>query len=404
MSTADPRQTRGSHESVAVILGTHPFPHGNSSANRMLSLAQTFAAAGFSAMVVNDDPRLTSGHTSPAWDETRGVRYANLGHSHGSKWSRMRRRRSFPERAVGALDRVAAQVRVVVIPSGIWAPHLRSALRAAVPDAQLVVDVVERHDATQFQRGRLDTYFLRHRLTSWYALRTAGRIISISSALANGPLSSRSALVLPPAVDAGEFAEAASRERPHDLVRITYFGSPGAKDDLAAALRAIRLLPAAARAELRFAIAGVEKSQLAALPGVSDGLLEDVQDTLEIVGSLPREELLALLSRTHFSILLRDPEAGFALYGFPSKVPESLAAGCPVVGNLTSDLDRYLSDGVNALICDGTDADVATAMERAVGLVASGSYEAMSGAARATALERLTPDAWASEVAAEFAG
>ena len=37
--------------------------------------------------------------------------------------------------------------------------------------------------------------------------------------------------------------------------------------------------------------------------------------------------------------------------GFPTKVGESMAAGVPVIANLTSDIGLYLHDGVEGVVC-----------------------------------------------------
>ena len=102
---------------------------------------------------------------------------------------------------------------------------------------------------------------------------------------------------------------------------------------------------------------------------------------MSFLGRVPREAVLAELRRAHFSVLVR-PSAGYAQAGFPSKVPESLAAGCPVLLNLTSDLRRYLVDGREGILLDGSAAeDVRRGIERALRLD-DAAWRTMSRAAR----------------------
>jgi glycosyltransferase involved in cell wall biosynthesis len=95
-----------------------------------------------------------------------------------------------------------------------------------------------------------------------------------------------------------------------------------------------------------------------------------------------------------FTFLLR-PDRGYAAAGFPSKVPESLAAGCPVIVNLTSDLGFFLKDGTDSLICDGADIDdVLRALSRALKLNRA-ELQQMSIEAAATAARYFDYEVWA---------
>ena len=54
-----------------------------------------------------------------------------------------------------------------------------------------------------------------------------------------------------------------------------------------------------------------------------------------------------------FSVLLRTENSRLAKAGFPTKISESLVHGVPVICNLSSDLNKYLVDGVNSIIVKG---------------------------------------------------
>lgn len=386
---------------VAIIVGAHPYPHGNASANRMLGLARTFAEAGMSALVVNDDPRLTEiGERQSA--VANGVPYVNLGAPTATRWQRLARRRSFGARLAATISAsvTPADVRVVCVPSYFYTPRARRALRRVAPGASIVVDVVERHDATQFPRGWLEPYFVRHRLTSWYAERSADRVIVISRALADGPFRSRDPFVLPPTVEVADFRSAAEIVRPKGPTTVTYVGSPGTKDDLAGLVQAVTSLSSAERSNLRVVVGGVDRAAMAQLPGLTAASLDGIDDVLDVVGKLDRSGVADLLGQSHYTLLIRDPHAGFARFGFPTKVPESMAAGCPPIANLTSDLGEYLTDGQDALICPGpTSAEIASSLRRAMADVAAGRYPHQSCAATRTVQEKFTPASWAAQMA-----
>ena len=384
---------------IAVILGAHPFPHGNASANRMLTMAQTWNAAGWRCLVINDHPEHQVEGDQAALETTRGVEYVNLGLPGATRRGRARRRRTLGRRAGRAVRQVlgAVQVEYVVVPSIFVNPSTRRSIAREFPRALLVADVVERHDASQFGRGRLEPYFVRHRFTSWYVGRAADRVIVISRALADGPFRRRPTLVLPPCVDTAEVRPLTKPAR-RDDVQVRYFGSPGSKDDLAVVLRAVAALAPAVRSRLRIELAGLIPAELPALPGLDPAMVESVSQEVRALGRVPREEMLQLLRESDYTILIRDESAGFARYGFPSKVPESMAAGVPPIINLTSDLSDYLTDS-NAVVCrDRSTQAVAEALSRAVAAAGTPAHDRQRAAVRQTAEEDLAAVAWGARL------
>jgi glycosyltransferase involved in cell wall biosynthesis len=102
--------------------------------------------------------------------------------------------------------------------------------------------------------------------------------------------------------------------------------------------------------------------------GGSAGLLDQLGDTVNPLGRVPRSQVLEALQEAHFTVLLR-PDRRYSNAGFPSKVPESLAAGVPILLNLTSDLREYLGDGTAALLVDDSSPmEVTRAIRRALQL------------------------------------
>jgi len=381
---------------VVVILCSHPFPHGNASANRVLTLAQTFVAAGHSVQIVNDFDEMASEGTRTG--AAAGIPFVSLEYPGGGRLERSARRRSFGERAFTSLDD-AGRIALVVVPSILFTPRLVRLVRRVAPQAQLVVDIVERFDKSQFQWRSLDPYFVRHRVTSAFAIREADHVIVVSSALAMGPCAGRQTLILPPAVDCDAIAPpGAGWHREANHVEVLYTGSPGSKDDLGTVVEALATLPSTVRDRLRFTIAGVTGEQLVRLPGVSSASLHALGERVQAVGQVSRDEALSLLGRADFSILVRDPAAGVARHGFPSKIPESLAAGCPPILNLTSDLGRYLRNGHDCIVLSGNSAtDVEEGLRRVATLDPRAS-SAMRLRARETAEQTLTPAVWADRL------
>ena len=75
----------------------------------------------------------------------------------------------------------------------------------------------------------------------------------------------------------------------------------------------------------------------------------------------------------------------YAVAGFASKVPESLALGTPLVANVTPELGRYIRDGQTGVVVNGTDAESLAVALRRVADLPSVERLAMRGQARAAA-------------------
>jgi glycosyltransferase involved in cell wall biosynthesis len=159
-------------------------------------------------------------------------------------------------------------------------------------------------------------------------------------------------LRLPALIDIEEYAPPAPRATGSPLV-LLYSGTPTNKDQLGPLIDAVLATPNESR-PVELVVAGATAEQLASSSDVGPDRVAHFGERIRPLGWLSRDDVMANLRRADFSVLLRPPH-GYAQAGFPSKVPESLAAGCPVFANVTSDLGEYLRDLGNAVIC-ATDA------------------------------------------------
>lgn len=398
---ADGRTDRSGRSDLArpLLIGAYAFPHGDATSNRLLQLARCAADAGTRTLVVNDWP-CELAYPPPA-GEVAGVDLVTLRVRGANRLARMSARVARPVRVLRALRRCdvgRGDVSVVLLPMAMmtvanWAV-LRLALRCPV-----VVDASERHDRRQFRRGWLTPYYARHRWSTFLATRLVHRATAVSTTLAaylrqHG----LEVLVVPPQVDCDEFAPA----RPPSLregLRLLYAGTPGRKDMLDVILRGIGQLSSHDQRRVSLTIAGVSRDDAAARSDLDVAVLDAVSADVTFLGRVPRDTVLALLGRSHFSMLVR-PTGGYAANGFPSKVPESLAAGCPVMLNHTSDLSSYVHDGIEGLVLDGNGPDdVRQAIERALRL-GDEDWAAMSRAARSRARDSFDHRAWRDRVSA----
>ena len=68
------------------------------------------------------------------------------------------------------------------------------------------------------------------------------------------------------------------------------------------------------------------------------------------MGLIPHSQVKREIAKANFTILVR-PDRRSSHAGFPTKLAESFACGTPVILNLTSDMNLYLKDMKNAVIC-----------------------------------------------------
>lgn len=191
---------------------------------------------------------------------------------------------------------------------------------------------------------------------------------------------------------------ACEKQAPEDKTVILYAGSPGKKDYLHEILEACAQLTPEERNKLEVRLIGIKEMDLIQSCGVSEKTMCDVRQIVKCMGRRPHEEVLQNLQRAHFTVLIRPEEERYAKAGFPTKVPESLATGTPVICNLTSDLGMYLRDGKNAIVLASENVeDVVIGLRRAINL-SSGEKEKMSVTARKTAEEAFDYRKYVDEV------
>nr|WP_161556677.1 glycosyltransferase [Micromonospora acroterricola] len=352
-----------------VMVAAYRFPHGDAMSNRLLQLARSATPPGTSTLIVNDWP----GNDRPPEPvalppELRLITLSATGG--GGRLRRWMHRQGRPLRVLKALRRAGVPIRDltgVCLPLGLWNLTTWVVLRSATR-CPLTVDVLERHEPAQFPRGRLAPYFIRHRWHSYLAGRLADRIIAISTTLQRRfARPGQPILVVPPQVDCADYGEPAPPSVKASL-RLLYAGTAGSKDQLAVVLDGIRRLPEPERRRVRLSIAGMTREQATLVSDLEDRAVADLGEQITFLGRVPRDRVVAELGAAHFSVLVRPP-GGYADAGFPSKVPESLAAGCPVLLNHTSDLGSYIDDGREGIVLTGADADdVRDGLQRALAL------------------------------------
>jgi glycosyltransferase involved in cell wall biosynthesis len=375
-----------------LILAMHRFPHGDSSSNRLLAVAKTLRLAGFEPFVVGNGEAITTG--GPDFiGVVDGISYTSVRRPGSGRIARILRyllRSWVLSHHVGRLGMARARTLYgtqTTITVGL------ALMCRFVWRRPLIIDCTEWHEPFQFRLGRLSPNYWSFASRLRLLCRNAN--VVVVSGWMGSQLAARGCHVLrlPPQVDVDEFRTHAYLDRV-DRLELLYAGTPGAKDDLASVLAGLLCLSSTERQRVHLTLAGVTDQSLRSFAPAGSQTLGQLEGVVSAVGVLTRDKVLDYLARSQFSILLR-PYSRYSAAGFPSKIPESLAAGTPVIVNLTSDLGHYLTNDKDSIIAaDCSPVAFAAAVRRALTLSAT-DLNSMSAAARNTARERFDYRVWA---------
>lgn len=358
---------------IVIITDGH-FPEGDAGANRILYVAKAMVAAGFRVTV------LCRGKYGDG--EIDGIEYV-----------------SFREKKVDLAAKVMAYIRfsgnvrryledhsdvdmvyIYNAPAAVFKNCKRSGGKGRF---SLVYDSVEWYSQEQFKLKKFSYIYQEKNRTVTKVVDKAFRVIAISRFLENYYADrGLSVLRLPVLCEA---SQSQPKKICTDVLRIFYAGSPQGKDLVGNTLKAAQMLSAEEQKRLKLIFVGVTKEHLVNKCGVTEQLLEDCKDFIELHGRKPREQVLEMMQQADFVQLFRDASLRYAKAGFPSKIVESLANATPVFCNLSSDLAEYLRDGENALLAQSHHPEeIAKTMKRALALSAEEKME-MSRCAFASA-------------------
>lgn len=132
-----------------------------------------------------------------------------------------------------------------------------------------------------------------------------------------------------------------------DGTTLIYAGTPARKDALHYCISAVQQLIDEG-AKIRFLILGITRSDYLKKYG---RLLRSrsLSDDIVFLGRVSQESVPSYYASSDFMILLREVTRKSEA-GFPTKFTESFCSGTPVIANITSDLNRYLIDGVTGYV------------------------------------------------------
>lgn len=208
-------------------------------------------------------------------------------------------------------------------------------------------------DCTEWHTlGRFTPKFLLIQFDMFFRMRFVQKkldgMIVISHYLENYYRKYTKTVVLPPLVDIHDAKWDRSAVKPHQGIRLVYFGSPGTHKDLVGEVVAsLAEVPSGGSLQ----IVGITQEQFASYYPCSANIAVQLvsQGKLKFLGRLPHREALEVVKNSDYSIFYRKRDRT-SMAGFPTKFTESISCGVPVITTDTSDLGEYAQGGKNAVL------------------------------------------------------
>lgn len=352
-----------------AYVGRFPYPGSTAPTQRVVGISTALNLAGHQVTIApmqesqsRDAALFEVDHTLARAARSRSPRHAAsllLGGSSTLQWLRDNR---------DHFDVAIVYGTPAVILAGVL---IDQRMRPLIPP--VILDVVEWYEYRHRPGGRFGPFALEHAIAMRGLAPKVGRAICISSYLGTYFRDrSVTTITVPPLFRATDVRVTAP-EHQDNRIHIGYAGSPGSKDSLGLRnlISAASKLPREARRRLCIEIVGMTQAQAEHRWG--EPMRREIASRpawLRWHGTQPHARAQELVSGFDFTYLQR-PMMRYAAAGFPTKVVESLTLGTPIIGNLTSDLARYVRDGQNGVVLnshhdgDGTsEASVGHALNR----------------------------------------
>ena len=228
---------------------------------------------------------------------------------------------------------------------------------------QLIHDAVEWYSPSQFKLNIFSPEFVKKEVYNRLLIDRKFNVISISNYLNNHFIDRNIQSVRVPI-----FFEKNTEFQKKDLNNIVHFiyaGSPGRKDYIYTILNNFSELKKNGITNFYIHLVGLTEVDVK-----SEGIDLDkysLFDNIKFYGRVTKKEVEQIYKKTHFSLLLRDSSKRYSKAGFPTKVVESWKYSTPVISNLTSDLNLYLTSDKNGIIInDESDLQIYHALDTAL--------------------------------------
>lgn len=332
-----------------AYVGQFNFPAGGADSYRALGMAQSLRDAGYKVQFCTGQLSRFCSQVNSSDPALFPIEYINFSEKPLSRLSKVVKFLFSGYRTVKWLKGLKTRPDVVLMFGGysFYAAFLLPWCKYnGVP---LIVDVVEWFEPSHLPGGRLGPFRWNIEMALRYYFARTRNIIPISRYLEDYYRSKGCRTFrVPPTLDVKSISARTNVSLSGPLT-LAYTGVPGKKDLLDNVLESIMRLDPSGKI-VTLTVAGPTPDDILQFPAMRSRGIRSLPGCVKARGRVSREQALDTVRQADFSVLLR-PQLRYAQAGFPTKVPESLSVGTPIMCNLTSDLGDYIQDGGNGIIC-----------------------------------------------------
>ncbi len=347
-----------------VIVGWFKFPFGSAAASRIRTLAQGLSQNGFEVLVLttarislrNEDVTYTG---ESYW---RDIQYQteNCYERNDIKSSRVQRLVSFFKATCKSWISLynlshSSEIDGIIIYGRSFISYLPIIIFAKIHRIPIFYDVVEWFPMSRFKYGILNPFFYDDWLGRHLPLLSSQGVLTITTYIANKYTHYKiPCLILPSIFDysLSQHLEVIGEISKNDIFTVLYAGTCKPGDGFENLLNAIKLASYHG-CPIRLDVLGTE-----GLSGLAkkhrQACEKDVllRSRVRFLGRVNDTDYLPILHSADCLVLPR-PDCQIVRASFPTRLPEFLSTGRPVLTTDVPDIPRYLDAGIHAEIVQG---------------------------------------------------
>jgi glycosyltransferase involved in cell wall biosynthesis len=239
-----------------------------------------------------------------------------------------------------------------------------------------IYNLVEWYNYSNFEGRFKSVNYIKYLYDFHFLYPKINNIIAISTMLADFSRKKKcNTIRIPTIVDTTQYPLRESGLN-SEKVSLVYAGKIAKKDDMMNVIKAIALLRPHEKEKILFTMYGISEEELLRDYSLDLECKALIGKQVLCKGIIPYYAVRDYLVQADFTILLRRQWRN-ANAGFPTKIGESMAAGVPVIANITSDIGLYLHDGIEGIVCDDNTPSACAAAIRKALLLSSDEKKAM---------------------------
>lgn len=333
---------------TVAIVGRFNFPTGDAASTRVIGVGKILKDLGYDVVFVGKCMN-PNNHDCLSGD-FEGFNYFNIPNK-PSLANRARQIIFSGKMTVSILEKKAIKPSIIIY-YGNSSTYLKPLLKyTRNKKIKLITDIVEWYDPGQVNGGKWSPMLWDVNYTIQKLIPKCDGVIAISSFLQNfynekGMTTIRVPQLFDIEDSKWDFDHVTSFNK--SSLNLVYAGVPGKKDSIDVIIKSVKTIIDQGHS-IKLHLFGPNPDQIKDVLGSDQGLVNDLSGVIVFHGRINHDKIPFNLAKADFSVLIR-PDMRYAHAGFPTKFVESLAAGVPVIANLTSDIGFYLHEESNGFI------------------------------------------------------